>query len=87
MFRPDIDPKVIFVGMSFAAEDRLRWSTIIEPGIREAGYQPYRVDFRLAGDSVLVDIMQGIITAKLLVFDLQVATQHSKIDPYRFLPL
>lgn len=72
MFRPNIVENLVFVGMSFAPGDEYRWQTIIEPGITSAGLQCYRVDARQVSDSVLVDILQGINNAKVLVFDISI---------------
>lgn len=68
LFRPHISEKMVFVGMAFG--ELSRWGNIIKPAISEAGLEPYRVDMDVPSDSVLEDIMRGILDAKFLLFDI-----------------
>lgn len=69
LFRSDIDEKIVFVGMSFDPAYATLWQDIIEPAILQAAFCPHRVDLQVAGDSIMIDIMKGILHAKLLLFD------------------
>lgn len=68
LFRPHISEKMVFVGMPFGESNR--WENVIRPAISGAGLEPYRVDMDVPSDSVLEDIMRGILDAKFLLFDI-----------------
>ena len=72
LFREAIDPEMVFIGMSFAPSEQFRWQRIIQPAIAGAGLRPYRVDTEVIGGSILDDILNGIMIAKILVFDVSV---------------
>ena len=78
LFRDAIDPEMVFVGMSFASSEQFRWQTIIQPAIAGAGLQPYRLDTQVIGGSVLDDILNGIMRAKILVFDVSVDNMRAR---------
>lgn len=70
MFREEIDESLVFVGMPFETKFQSRWGNVINPGIRDAGFTPYRVDTKIINDSIIMDILKGINTAKALLFDI-----------------
>lgn len=78
LLRPNVDEKMVFVGMSFAKRDVPRWDKIIQPAIVGAGMKPYRVDAHVASDSILDNIMQGILDARLLLFDISATEQGAR---------
>lgn len=78
LLRPNVDEKMVFVGMSFAKRDVPRWDKIIRPAIIGAGMEPYRVDTDVASDSILDNIMQGILDARLLLFDISATEQGAR---------
>ena len=62
----------VFVAMSFADEFRDRWEHVIKPGIRAVQVdgrplEPFRVDARQVGDSILTEILDGISAARLVL--------------------
>ena len=70
LFRSAIDPKMVFVGMSFAENEQHKWTKILKPAIISAGLEPYRVDTDIVGGSILIDILNGIAKAKILIFEI-----------------
>lgn len=70
MFREEIDESWVFVGMPFETKFQSRWDNVINPWIMDAGFTPYRVDARIINDSIIMDILKGINTAKVLLFDI-----------------
>ena len=70
LYRPHISEKMVFVGMSFAKETLYRWKNIFQPAILDANLEPYRVDMDVPSDSILENIMRGILDAKFLLFDI-----------------
>lgn len=49
-----------------------RWKNVIRPAIEDAGLDPYRVDMDVPSDSILENIMRGILDAKFLLFDISI---------------
>ena len=57
--------------MSFAQEFEATWTQIIEPAIREdVQVTPNRVDYNRSGDSVIHDILDGIVHSGLVPGDI-----------------
>jgi hypothetical protein len=70
LYRPRLSETSVFVGMPFAATAQARWADVLQPAIHDAGLQAYRVDMDVPSDSILEDIMRGILDARLLLFDI-----------------
>ncbi len=71
LFKEEIDESKVFVGMPFKeTKFKSRWKDVIEPGIREAGFEPFRVDEEIINDSIIMKILKGINTSKILLFDI-----------------
>ena len=60
----------VFVAMPFATEFTCIWENAISPAVERCGLKPFRVDMRNASDSILVDILDGIAHARLILVDL-----------------
>jgi hypothetical protein len=61
----------IFVIMSFAPEFDERWCRVIAPAIQDdLRLTPVRVDERESGESVVHDILDGIVHSKLVLADI-----------------
>lgn len=60
----------VFVAMPFSKEFEPRWKTIFKPAILSCNLKPYRVKERLVGDSIPIDILDGLNRAKFLLFDI-----------------
>ena len=60
----------VFVAMPFATEFTDVWEQAISPAIIRCGLKPFRVDIRKASDSILVDILDGVAHARLILVDL-----------------
>jgi len=69
LFRSTIEPGIVFVGMSFSETEQYKWTEIISPAITHAGLKAYRVDTEVIGGSILIDILNGIAKAKILLFE------------------
>jgi hypothetical protein len=67
----------VFVAMSFDGRFDHRWRSVIESGIQAAGLEPFRVDARKVGDSILTEILVGISNSRLVFVDL------STLDGFR----
>lgn len=60
----------VFVAMPFRGDDAdYRWTEIFQPAIEAVDLDPYRVDTRDVGDSILTDILEGIGRARLVLGD------------------
>lgn len=60
----------VFVAMPFGGEAaECRWEDIFVPAIDAVDLEPYRVDIRDVGDSILTDILEGIGRARLVLVD------------------
>ena len=70
LFPPFPRDERVFVAMSFDPALRLRWTNVIEPAVREAGLEPFRVDASKVSDSILTEILQGIARARLILADI-----------------
>ncbi len=60
----------VFVAMPFSEEFEPRWKSIFKPAIKSYNLKPYRVKERLVGDSIPIDILNGLNRAKFLLFDI-----------------
>ena len=60
----------VFVAMPFSKEFEPRWKSIFKPAILSCDLKPYRVKERLVGDSIPIDILDGLNRAKFLLFDI-----------------
>lgn len=60
----------VFVAMSFDTLLDRRWSEVIEPGVKDAGLQAFRVDASKISDSIITEIERGIATARLVLADI-----------------
>ena len=62
----------VFVAMPFSDEFDARWESIFIPAIESeaVGLRPYRVNVKVVSDSILMDILQGIGRAKLVLADI-----------------
>src|SRR5690242_13094536 len=69
LFPPFPKTNTCFVAMSFADEMKARWENVLEPGIRDAGLAPYRVDIKKISDSILTDILRNIGDGKVVLAD------------------
>jgi len=56
--------------MPFAKSFDLVWSDAIAPAAKECGLVPFRADLRKASDSILVDILDAVAHARLIIADL-----------------
>lgn len=60
----------VFVAMPFGEEAaERRWEYVFVPAIKAVDLEPYRVDARDVGDSILTDILEGIGRARLVLGD------------------
>lgn len=69
LFPPFPENNRVFVAMSFADRFSLRWEHVIDPGIRAAGLEPYRVDLSKVADSIPLKILREIGTCRLVFAD------------------
>lgn len=81
-WRCDIRPEV-FVAMSFAEVYQSRFNDIIEPAInsvtyRERRLKANRVDLSKTGDSILTDIVDGIVHSEMVLADVSIAGYDAK---------
>ena len=60
----------VFVAMPFSKPFETRWRLIFKPAISSCNLTPYRVKERFVGESIPVDILDGINRAKFLLFDI-----------------
>ena len=60
----------VFVAMPFSKEFEPRWKSIFEPAIQSCNLEPFRVKELLVGDSIPIDILDGLNRAKFLLFDI-----------------
>jgi hypothetical protein len=60
----------VFVAMPFAESFDRVWSEAIAPAAEACDLVPFRVDLRNASDSILVDILDGVAHARLIIVDL-----------------
>ncbi len=59
----------VFVAMPFAKRFDAVWDGAIQPAARDCGLSATRVDTRVTSDSILVDILDGIAHARLVLVD------------------
>lgn len=60
----------VFVAMPFGEEAaERRWEKVFVPAVEAVDLEPYRVDARQVGDSILTDILDGIGRARLVLGD------------------
>jgi len=67
----NLDSHKAFVAMWFTEENNLKqvYSDQIAPGIREAGYEPMRIDFKEHNNDVVAEILSEIRQSRFLVSD------------------
>ena len=70
LFPPFPRDNRVFVAMSFESVFTPRWTNVIQPGIREAGLEPYRVDMPRLSTSIPADIVTGICHSRLILADI-----------------
>ncbi len=64
----------IFVGMWFNEEHKLRFDNIIVKAIDQSKLKPYRVDQPVSGDSIPINILEGILNSRIVLFDVSYIT-------------
>ena len=69
LFPPFPENDRVFVAMSFGDRFGLRWEHVIEPGIKSAGLEPYRVDLSKVADSIPLKILRELGTCRLVFAD------------------
>lgn len=77
-FRDLEDTNEVFVAMPFSDEFQPRWERIFIPAITQIKLNPYRVDVRKISDSILIDILDGIGRAKLILIDTSFQQQNDR---------
>lgn len=75
LFPPFPRDERAFVAMSFDERFDARWNAVIAPGIRavrvnDIPLEPHRVDLRIASDSILTEILEGIGRCRVFVADI-----------------
>ena len=75
LFPPFPSDERAFVAMSFDERFDARWNAVIAPGIRavrvnDIPLEPHRVDLRIASDSILTEILEGIGRCRVFVADI-----------------
>jgi len=70
----------VFVAMPFENAFKKRWESIFVPAIRRARLEPYKVDENRTSDSIIIEILQGIGRAKLILADISFQDIASKIS-------
>lgn len=66
---PQSEPVTGFVAMWFSPEVRLLWTDVIEPAIRQAGFEPLRIDGKEHNGKIDDEIMVSIRASKFVVSD------------------
>lgn len=75
LFPPFPRDERAFVAMSFDERFEARWNAVIAPGIRavrvnDIPLEPHRVDLRIASDSILTEILEGIGRCRVFLADI-----------------
>lgn len=70
LFPPFPENDRVFVAMPFSGRFSLRWEHVVEPGIKAAGLDPYRVDLSKVADSIPLKILREIGTCRLVFADI-----------------
>jgi hypothetical protein len=76
----------LFVAMPFEQRFDPIWTQAVLPAAQECGLSANRVDTRLVSDSILVDILDGIAHARLIVVDVSPVSCppcHGILDRFR----
>lgn len=74
-YRVDSLNNNVFVGMWFDEEHKPRFNNIISKAIEKCGgLIPYRVDQPVSGDSIPINILQGILDSRLILFEVSYIT-------------
>ena len=60
----------VFVAMPISPQFEGRWKHIFKPSIKSLNLKPYRVDLGKVSNSILIDILRGVGTAKLVLADI-----------------
>ena len=69
LFREFSRKPEVFVAMPFSKAFEARWKVIFKPAISSCNLAPYQVKERFVGESIPVDILDGINRARFLLFD------------------
>lgn len=77
LFPPFPRDNRVFVAMSFLPRFDARWQDVLVPGVRRvkvagSALEPHRVDLRMASDSVLTEILEGISRCRFFLADITV---------------
>lgn len=65
----------VFVGMWFNTEHKIRFDNIIVKAIEKCqGMKPYRVDQPVSGDSIPINILEGILNSRIVLFEISYIT-------------
>jgi len=67
--------------MWFDQEHKPRYDNVIVKAIKNANLKPYRVDQPVSGDSIPINILQGILNSKIVLFDVSYITSEISISP------
>lgn len=71
----------VFVGMWFDQEHRSRYDNIIARAIERSNLTPYRVDQPVSGDSIPINILEGILNSRIVLFDISYITSEITLSP------
>jgi hypothetical protein len=70
LFPPFPRDNRVLVAMSFDQLLEPRWRDVIEPGVKDAGLEAYRVNASKISDSIVTDIVKGVASARLVLADI-----------------
>ena len=74
-----------FVGMWFSLEHESRFDNIIIKAIKNCqGMEPYRVDQPVSGDSIPINILEGILNSRIVLFEISYITPKLNGDEKQF---
>jgi hypothetical protein len=69
-FRQLAEGDEVFVAMPFSRTFDPVWEEIYKPAITAVNLKPFRVDIRKVSDSIMIDILDGIGRARLILADI-----------------
>lgn len=80
LFPPFPRDEMAFVAMSFAAAFAPRWRNVLEPAVNKvvvnkSRLAAHRVDMRVASDSILTDILDGITRCRVFIADISIIAE------------
>ena len=67
--KPNVESSIGFVAMWFAEEVRTLFDTVVDPAIRDAGYEPQRIDGVAHNNKIDDEIIASIRSARFVVAD------------------